>query len=108
MKCYRKIVQIIKKNFPEYKVSVRRTKLPDTLCGDCRLVNGKKKRKEFLIRINNRLSEDLAIETFVHEWAHVIAWHAPGDDHGCHWGRAYSKVYRIYLNEYVEVCNSDC
>jgi len=105
MRCYRKILGILKAKFPEYKVSVRRVKLPDTLCGDCRLVNGKRKIKEFHIRINNHLNEELAIDTLVHEWAHILAWDAPGDEHGAAWGRAYSRVYRIYLKEYVEAYN---
>lgn len=106
MKCYRKILNILKSRFPEYHVNVRRVKLPETLCGDCCLINGKKKRKEFLIRINNELSEELAIDTLVHEWAHILSWDAPGDEHGGAWGFAYSKVYRIYLKEYVEAYNN--
>ena len=105
MRCYRKIVSILKAKFPEYKVSVRRLRLPDGLCGDCALINGKRKRKEFRIRISNRMSEEMAIDTLVHEWAHILAWDAPGDEHGPAWGRAYSKVYRIYLTEYVDAYN---
>lgn len=107
MKCYRKILNILKAKFPEYKVSVRRVKLPNTLYGDCSLINNKKKRREFFIRINNVLNEESAIDILVHEWAHILAWDAPGDDHGEAWGKAYSKVYRIYLKEYVEAYNND-
>lgn len=99
---YSKIRSLLKKSFPEYKVSVRRVKLSEKLMGDCLLTNGRKKVKEFLIRINNELDEELAIETLLHEYGHVLAWHAPGDDHGEAWGRAYSKVYRAYLKGYIE------
>jgi hypothetical protein len=46
------------------------------------------------------------IDILVHEWAHILAWDAPGDEHGGAWGRAYSRVYRIYLKEYVEAYNN--
>jgi hypothetical protein len=77
------------------------------------LVNGKLKIKEFHIRINNHLSEELAIDTLVHEWAHAMAWpkverklfpsplrrhieHNERFGHGPEWGFAYSKVYTAF------------
>lgn len=97
MKNFRKIVNLFKSKFPEHTVSVRRTHLPDSLQGDCSM-----KGNQFLIRINNHLQEDQAIDTFLHEWAHVLAWHNPGDDHGSEWGKAYSRVYRLFIKEFVE------
>jgi Zn-dependent peptidase ImmA (M78 family) len=99
MQQYRKVVNILKKHFSEYKLTVRRLPLPDTLFGDCKLIN--KKKKEFLIRINKDLDEDQAIFIFLHEISHCEAWFHPGDDHGLAWGKAYSKVYRAYLKYYI-------
>ena len=66
--------------------------------GSCECTNARKKRKEFLIKINASLNEDTAIETAIHEASHIFSWFAPGDDHGLHWGKSYSKTYNIYLN----------
>jgi hypothetical protein len=105
MQYYRKLVNILKATYPEYNVSVRRLKLSDTLHGDCTLLH--RKTNKFLIRINNALDENLAAETLTHEWAHILAWHSPGDEHNIAWGKAYSIIYRIYLAEYVEAINEE-
>jgi hypothetical protein len=52
---------------------------------------------DFSIRINRGLSEELAIETLIHEFAHILSWQQEDDDHGPKWGIAYSKVYRLFL-----------
>lgn len=97
MKEFRKVVNIFKRKFPEYKVSVRRVPLSYGTYGDCLCMG-----KHFRIRIKNTLSEDMAIDTFVHEFAHVLAWEEPGDRHGAAWGKAYSRCYRIFLKEWIE------
>lgn len=85
---------------PEYKFKVRRVKLADY--GDClKLEDG-----TFRIRISNALTEELEIETLIHEMAHVLAWDKPGDVHGAAWGQAYSKCYRIFLREMIDDQNS--
>lgn len=98
MREFRKVVNLFKRKFPEYNTSVRRVRLADGLYGDC----SHKKSNQFRIRINNILSEPVAIDTFVHEFAHILAWNKPGDDHGAEWGKAYSRCYRIFLKDYVE------
>jgi hypothetical protein len=46
--------------------------------------------------------EHEAIETALHEWAHVIAWDlCSADDHCDEWGKAYSRVYRAFLKEFL-------
>lgn len=96
MENYRKLVKLFKRKFPEYNVNVRRLSIRTDHSGDCSYVNGK-----FLIRVQKNLSEVAAINIFLHEWAHILAWHAVGDDHGIAWGKAYSKVYRIYVKDYL-------
>ena len=98
MQNYRKVVGIFKRKFPEYRVNVRRVRMPHGLHGDC----SRKSGNHFLIRIKSELPEDVAIDTFLHEFAHILSWHKPGDDHGIDWGVAYSKVYRIFLREYID------
>lgn len=95
MKTYNQIVRLLKKLCPvDQSVNVRRVPLPDDLDGDCQLKNGK-----FLIRINKNLPEHEAIETFLHEYAHAHAWDETKDDHSDEWGKAYSRLYRVFLKE---------
>jgi hypothetical protein len=97
MQNFRRVVNLFKRKFPHCRASVRRVRLPEHLQGDCSCKDG-----VFLIRIKNSLSEDQAIDTFLHEWAHILSWNIPGDDHGAEWGKSYSKVYRIFLKDFVE------
>lgn len=93
---YNNLIRYFKKTLPfDREVIIRRVKVPENIDGDTRILNGK-----FLIRINRELSEILAIECAIHEFGHVISFHLPGDHHGPHWGKAYSLVYREYLNWY--------
>lgn len=100
-KSYKKLVSVLKKKCPlAFPVSVRRVAMTD-LDGDCTL--GKKK---FFIRINKDISEESAIDTLLHEWAHGRAWNHLHDSldwvefeersHDASWGVAYSEVYRVY------------
>lgn len=103
---YKKLVSVLKKKCPlAYPVSVRRVALTN-LDGDCTL--GKKK---FFIRINKEISEESAIDTLLHEWAHARAWNHLHDSlnwdefekrsHDASWGVAYSEVYIIYEQCYL-------
>lgn len=78
-------------------VQVRRLKLPCHTDGDCELRDNK-----FRIRVQRSLPEHEAIETLLHEWGHVLAWDKGKDPHGDEWGKAYSKVYRLFLKEIIE------
>jgi len=82
---------------PKFSLSVRRLQLPKHLDGDCQLKDGK-----FLIRINRELEEHEAIETFLHELAHTHAWYISKDDHSDEWGKAYSRIYRTFLLEFMD------
>jgi hypothetical protein len=99
MKTYRRLVRLLKKEFPEFNVKIHRVKLHKKLFGDCCYNESK---QWFRIRIRNNLSEDFAIDTLLHEFAHVLAWDAPGDDHGMAWGKAYSKIYRVFVINFVD------
>jgi len=102
-KNYKRLVSFLKKNLPiAYPVSVRRCIMSRSLDGEC-----VKYKKKFFIKINKDLSENLAIETLIHEWAHARAWNhlldsMEADDrfddfsHDATWGVAYSEVYRVY------------
>lgn len=94
MENYRQFVNLLKRQFSEYKVSVRRTIMPIGLMGECILINSRK--KQFYIRIDRNLDEEIAVNIVLHEWGHILSWNKPGDDHGIEWGKAYSKVYRMY------------
>lgn len=93
MKNYYKVIRFLKKNLPIHnKITIRRTKMPKSLDGDCKCINN-----VFIIRIDKDLPEFYAIEVLTHELAHAIAWDKEGDVHGPHWGKAYSLVYRKLL-----------
>lgn len=118
VKDFRKAVRYLKKALPtRFPVSVHLTAPPAywrvgtsgeaTVYGDCDFVDeGKDPR--FKIRINNdvlhlpRFGADWAVDTLLHEYAHVLAWtpeHMKLDDHGPEWGLAMSRVYRAYFQE---------
>jgi len=89
---YYELSRYLKTNLPiKYKVVVRRLPL-NKIDGDCLLFN-----KKFIVRINNKLSEELAMETLIHEFSHCLSYHCKGNDHGPEWGKAYSKTYREFL-----------
>lgn len=96
---YRKLTTFLKKNYPQpFPVSVRRVNLGETYDGCCQF-----KGSYFLVSVNRNLPEHQAIETLLHEYAHVIAWNkCKNDDHCDEWGKAYSRLYRAFLKEFFE------
>lgn len=89
---YYKAVRYLKKNLPLGKVNIRRIKIGRANDGHCRYKNGC-----FEVAIDRNLDEFYAIEVLLHELAHVISWGKDEDDHGTNWGKAYSLVYRKFL-----------
>lgn len=71
--------------------------MPRDAYGDC-----DKKDDHYLIRVSKNLPEYFAIDVLIHEVAHALAWNTKQDDHWYGWGIAFSKVYRLYLREYIE------
>lgn len=76
---------------PPMSVIIRRVPMNkhDGLCID--------RGDHFLIRIDRRLPEAVAIDVLIHEYAHVLSWGKSKDVHGHQWGIAYSLVYRTFL-----------
>jgi hypothetical protein len=104
MKSYRAVVQVLKKHCPtDLPVKVRRMKIPNDRFGDCDKGDG-----HYIIRISKALKEQQAIFILLHEWSHALCWNKciannhKDDDHCDYWGKAYSKVYRVYLKKYIE------
>jgi len=98
MEHYRKVVSLLKRKCPaKYPVHVRRVTLSRHKDGDCQFKDDK-----FLIRINRELEEYMAIEVFLHELAHVLSWDENKDAHHKGWGVAFSRVYRIFLKEFLD------
>ena len=98
MPLYNKLVRFLKSRCPpDLPVKVRRVKLGFSIDGFCDF-----KEDHFLIRINRTLKEHEAIETLVHEWSHTLAWNPDKDEHCDEWGKAYSRVYRIFEKEFLD------
>lgn len=89
-------------------VVIRTAWLPDTLLGEC-----VRRQHRFVVRLNDQMGEDQAIEVLCHEWAHALAWNYSLDQlandpdldpaafdrasHDAAWGCAYARVWRAYL-----------
>lgn len=105
---FRRVVSRLRKLCPTGKPVVIRTAwLPKTTLGECI-----RRPSRFVIRLNNRLDEQGAIETVLHEWGHALAWNYSLDSlakqpdvdrdeferasHDEAWGCAYARVWRTY------------
>ena len=77
-------------------VKVRSTKLSDDLDGLCT-----RRKDHFLVQVSSELTVGHAIDVLLHEFAHVEAWGKQNDPHGTAWGKAYSRLYREYLNGFL-------
>jgi hypothetical protein len=81
------------KNKLSVSFSVRRVKCPKNTLGDCCYYG-----KKYLVRVDKNLPEIFAMEVVCHEASHCLSWHSSDkDDHGPAFGRAYAKVYRLFL-----------
>jgi hypothetical protein len=95
---FRKVISFFRESdLVDKPMSIRRTKLRDGLDGICEYKN-----KKFLIRVNRKLSENYSIDVFLHEYAHAVAWGKDDDVHGPNWGKAYSRVYRMFLENFID------
>jgi hypothetical protein len=90
-------------------VVVRTAWLPPTTLGECI-----RRPARFVIRLSNRMNQQEAIDTLIHEWAHALAWNYSLDrmardpdvdrelfeaaSHDEAWGCAYSRVWRACLS----------
>jgi hypothetical protein len=71
-----------------------------------------RRSERYVIRLNAKMDQNMAIETLCHEWAHALAWNYSLDklgwdpevtreefeaaSHDEAWGCAYSRVWRVY------------
>lgn len=95
---YRRVVRFFKSsNLADRPLVIRRVKLKSSLDGQCEI-----KDDAFYIKINRILSENYSIDVMIHEVAHAVAWDKDTDVHGPNWGKAYSKVYRLFLENFIE------
>lgn len=87
---------------PVHPVSCRRIRFTkgSVNTAECWLAN-----RKFYIRLERRLGNDAAIDTLLHEWAHILLWTPNNalnlDDHGPEWGLAYSRVWQMFEKEFV-------
>ena len=105
---FRRVVADLRQLCPAAKpVVVRTAWLAPEILGECI-----RRRQRFVIRLNNQLRQDQAVEVLCHEWAHALAWNfaldrlasepgiSPGvfdaASHDEAWGCAYSRVWRVY------------
>jgi len=95
---YRRVAKFYQNsNLAEKPIVIRRVRLKASLDGQCEIKND-----VFLVKINRILSENYSIDVMIHEVAHAVAWDKDVDVHGPNWGRAYSKVYRLFLENFIE------
>ena len=59
------------------------------------------KDTHFLVKINKKLNEAHSIDVAMHEVAHAMAWEKGNDVHGPNWGLCYSKLYRKFLDNFI-------
>ena len=111
---FRRVVVELREWCPTGKpVVVRTAWMPPSILGECI-----RRPARFVIRLNNQLDEQGAIETVLHEWAHAMAWSYSLDslakrpdvdrnefERACHdeaWGCAYSRVWRAYTVDILQ------
>tara|TARA_Y100000034_G_C6858617_1_gene390502 strand:+ start:362 stop:679 length:318 start_codon:yes stop_codon:yes gene_type:complete len=105
MKTYYAVIKMLRDEVPaKLPVHIRRIKMKrDGYC--------MKKDEKFYIRINKEFTEDKAIDTLLHEWAHALTWMPKYDwmdseefekvIHGPSWGIAYSEVYQLFEKHFT-------
>jgi predicted SprT family Zn-dependent metalloprotease len=100
---FRTVLNRLKKHLPpSYLVVCRRICFSKKakVTGECWL-----EKKKFHIRIEKLLSNDAAIDTLLHEWAHILLWNEASvlklDDHGPEWGVAYSRVWLEFEKQFL-------
>lgn len=70
--------------------------------GYCYLANAANPQRDqyFVIVIPRCTKPDDVVELLVHEWAHAVSWYTAGStDHGPGWGKAYSELYRLIIDD---------
>lgn len=106
VKSFKQINNLLKKRLPPaYPVKIQYVKSGSGYFGYVDLKTQRNGRKYFLLKISLDQCEDTAIETLMHEWAHIISWPVGNswvdwrEDHGPDFGVAYSKVYQVVIEK---------
>lgn len=75
-------------------VSIRRVRMGNDGWGEAKKIRGK-----YRITISSSLDDVASVVILLHELAHVLSWEKDThpSDHGPEFGRAYSKIWRMYL-----------
>lgn len=77
-------------------IRIRRKKLTGGDRGWC-----VKRKDHYLITINSGMSQDLQVDTLIHEAAHALSWpfeHGRERVHGPQWGVAYAAIYHALVD----------
>ena len=94
---FRRVVSRLRELCPTGKPVVIRTAwLPPTTLGECI-----RRPSRFVIRLNNRLDEQGAIETVLHEWGHACAGNVLHSTHGSEDNKIATLVYEEMICESV-------
>jgi hypothetical protein len=109
---FRSVLAKLRVELPPARPVVVRTKVfqerfPAMTFGEC-----VRRSERYVIRLNAKMDQNMAIETLCHEWAHALAWNYSLDklgwdpdvpreefeaaSHDEAWGCAYSRVWRVY------------
>jgi Zn-dependent peptidase ImmA (M78 family) len=93
MENFDRLRNLLKKTYPDYRISVRRQKMKD--------YHGRWYKKDdgtYVILINRKDSQSVQMDTLLHEWAHVIT-DGLTTEHTVAWGMEYAKLYQLYEKE---------
>ena len=109
---FRSVLARLRFELPPARPVVVRTKVfqesfPAMTFGEC-----VRRSERYVIRLNAKMDQNMAIETLCHEWAHALAWNYLLDrlgrdpdvtreefeaaSHDEAWGCAFSRVWRVY------------
>jgi len=92
MKKFHALKQHLIECYPKLSIKVARSQISKKFDGYCTFKNG-----TFFIYVCKHLTEPQAIDVLLHEFAHCLSWEKGANEHGLHWGKAYSVVYRKFL-----------
>jgi len=61
------------------------------------VLDARSRKYRLVIELEWSLTEQEAINTLMHEWAHAATWQFPGDHHGPRWGKSFARCYRVAM-----------
>lgn len=96
----RRLANLIKREYPDYKITVRR--IPLAVFGRWRHIKG----NHFGISIKRGATIDEQIDSLMHESAHVVNQYWPEQgkqQHTRSWGIEHAKIYALYEEHLTEI-----